>query len=457
MEDRTYYPITPSQYTIFLSRKYSMHKSIINIPTSLIIKEEMDTDILEEALRQAIKRWDSFGIRLVKDKESPKQYFTDPEVESIERLDFTRKTREAMERTFTKLGSKKLEIYESPMARFYILRTPEGYGGIFSVINHLIMDSWAISMFYKDAIEIYYALKKGTPFPKDVVPYETVLKKEVMYRQSPQHQKSLEYWQNEFSKDEPMFTHINGSEVIEKFRKKKGNEHARFAGSFYLRSTSGHDLHWITKEEIEILSRFLEEYKFPSLQVLFQMGLRTYLAKVNSHEEDVSMHNIVARRGTIEEKSTGGTRAHVVAFRTIMPPETTFEEGCRMLFDKQNELYRHADFSPMEMFKVEKSLLPASQAQSYRACSLTFQPVPMKVENGPEIETRWYSNGAVAQPFYLTVMDGDGTGGLKCYYEYMSNVISEDRIKDVHRYMTKVMTEGAKNPELTLEQFYQMY
>jgi hypothetical protein len=109
------------------------------------------------------------------------------------------------------------------------------------------------------------------------------------------------------------------------------------------------------------------------------------------------------------------------------------------------------------MFKVEKSLLPASQAQSYRACSLTFQPVPMKVENGPEIETRWYSNGAVAQPFYLTVMDGDGTGGLKCYYEYMSNVISEDRIKDVHRYMTKVMMEGAKNPELTLEQFYQMY
>lgn len=457
MEDRTYYPITPSQYTIFLSRKYSMHKSIINIPTSLIIREEMDTDILEDAVRQAIKRWDSFGIRLVKDRESPKQYFTDPEVESIERLDFTGKTREAMERTFAKLGSKKLEIYEAPMARFYILKTPEGYGGIFSVINHLIMDSWAISMFYKDAIEIYYAMKNGTPFPKDVVPYETVLKKEVMYRQSPQHQKSLEYWQNEFSKDEPMFTHINGSEVIEKFRKKKGNEHARFAGSFYLRSTSGHDLYWITKEEIETMSRFLEEYKFPSLQVLFQMGLRTYLAKVNSHEEDVSMHNIVARRGTIEEKSTGGTRAHVVAFRTIMPPETTFEEGCRMLFDKQNELYRHADFSPMEMFQVEKSLLPASQAQSYRACSLTFQPVPMSVQNGPEIETRWYSNGAVAQPFYLTVMDGDGTGGLKCYYEYMSNVISEERIKDVHRYMTKVMLEGAKRPELTLEELYQMY
>lgn len=457
MEDRTYYPLTPSQYTIFLSRKYSMHKSIINIPTSLIIREEMDMDILEDAVRQAIERWDSFGLRLVKDKESPKQYFTDRKVESIERLDFTGKSRETMERTFSKLAVKKLEIYEAPMARFYILKTPEGYGGIFSVINHLIMDSWAISMFYKDCIEIYYARKNGTAFPKDVVPYENVLKKEVMYRQSPQYQKALEYWQTEFSREEPMFTHINGSEVIEKFRKKKGNENARFAGSFYLRSTSGHDLYWISKEEIDTLSRFLEEYRFPSLQVLFQMGLRTYLAKVNDHEKDVSMHNIVARRGTLEEKSTGGTRAHVVAFRTIMPPETTFAEGCQMLFDKQNELYRHADFSPMEMFKVEKSLLPANQAQSYRACSLTFQPVPMEIGIGPEIETRWYSNGAVAQPFYLTVMDGDGTGGLKCYYEYMSNVISKERIKDVHRYMTKVMLEGARHPELTLEELYQLY
>lgn len=457
MVDRTYYPLTPSQYTIFLSRKYSMHKSIINVPTSLIIKEDMDMDLLEDAVRHSIERWDSFGIRLVKDKESPKQYFTESEVESIERLDFTGKTREAMERTFSRLGTKKLEIYEAPMARFYIIKTPEGYGGIFSVINHLIMDSWAISMFYKDCIEIYYALKDGTPFPKDVVPYEEVLKKEIMYNHSAQHTKALEYWQNEFSKDEPMFTHINGSEVINKFRKKKGNEHARFAGSFYLRSTSGHDLYWISKEEVLTMNKFLEEYKLPSLQVLFQMGLRTYLAKVNDYETDVSMHNIVARRGTLEEKATGGTRAHVVAFRTIMPPETTFAEGCRMLFDKQNELYRHADFSPMEMFNVEKSLLPANLGQSYRACTLTFQPVPMSVGKGPEIETRWYSNGAVAQPFYLTVMDGDGTGGLKCYYEYMSNVIPKERIEDVHRYMKKVMLEGAQHPELTLDELYQLY
>ncbi len=165
---------------------------------------------------------------------------------------------------------------------------------------------------------------------------------------------------------------------------------------------------------------------------------------------------MVARRGTLEEKTTGGTRVHFVHFRTIMEPSMTFYEGCKMLFDKQNELYRHADFSPMEMFEIENALLPVNPGQSYRTTTMTFQPVPMSVAGGSEIETRWYSNGAAPQPLYLTIMDGDGTGGLKCYYEYISNVISQERIKEMHNYMTKVMLEGAKNPQVTLQELYDL-
>ena len=457
MDERIYYPLTPSQLSIFLSRKYAIHKSVVNVPTSIILKEALNPDVLEESLKEAIGRWDSFGIRIMKDKEQAKQYFSAPSVESIERLDFQRKSRQDMERTFLKLASKKLEIYDAPMARFYVVTTPEGYGGVFSVISHLIMDSWAISMFYKDLFQIYYAHKDGKPYPKAVKPYEDVLKKEIAYRQTEQYQKALAYWKNEFSREEPIFTHVNGREILEKFRKKKGDDSIRYAGTFYLRSTAGHDLYWVYKEDIDVMTEFIKEYGFPSLQVLFQMGLRTYLAYINDYESDVSFYNIVARRGTLEEKLTGGTRVHFMHFRTIMDPDITFLEGLHMLLDKQNELYRHADFSPMEMFEVEHALTKVSPGVSYRSVALTFQPVPMKIEGVPEIESRWYSNGAVSQPLYLTVMDGDGTGGLKVYYEYMSNTISKEKIADLHRYMTYVMVEGAKNPNIRLRDLYEAY
>ncbi len=44
METKMYYPLSPSQLAIFYSRKYAIRKSVINIPTSLIIHESMDLD-----------------------------------------------------------------------------------------------------------------------------------------------------------------------------------------------------------------------------------------------------------------------------------------------------------------------------------------------------------------------------------------------------------------------------
>ncbi|NLB20582.1 MAG: hypothetical protein GX829_07125, partial [Clostridium sp.] len=81
----------------------------------MVVHEKLDLDVLEDAVKEAIKRWDSFGIRLIKDGKLAKQYFERPEVESVERLDFTNKTRDEMEKTFEKLGSKKLDVYDKPM------------------------------------------------------------------------------------------------------------------------------------------------------------------------------------------------------------------------------------------------------------------------------------------------------------------------------------------------------
>ncbi len=457
MELKNYYPLTASQLAMFYARKFSIHKSVINIPTSIIVNEEMDMDVLEDATEQAIKRWDSFGIRLVKEGKKAKQHFAEREVESIKRLDFSNKTREDMESTFRKLGSKKLEVFDKPMARIYLVTTPEGFGGIFSVISHLIMDSWAISSFYKDLMEIYYYKMGRGDFPKDVVPYENVLVKEMGYKESVAYTRSKEYWEEEFSKDEPIYTHVNGSTVLEQYRKKKGNENSRASNGFFLRTTAGHDLYWIKKEEVDHFNEFLLKYNLPSMQVLFQMALRTYFAKVNGHEKDVGTFNVVARRGTLLEKKTGGTRVHFMVFRTIMEEEITFLEACHQLLNKQNELYRHAEFTPLEIIDMYIDKYHIKETEGYFSAAMTFQPVAMTIKEDVQIESRWYSNGAVSQPLYITIMDGDGMGGLKCYYEYMSNFITEDTIKHLHESMVLIMLKGCENPDITLGELFDIF
>ncbi len=457
MEQKKYYPLTPSQLAVFYSRKYAVKKSVINIPTSLIIHEKLDMDILEDATEEAIRRWDSFGIRLIKDESTAKQYFGEREVESVKRLDFSHKTREEMEDTFKKLGSKKLEIYNKPMARIFLITTPEGYGGIFTIISHLIMDSWAISSFYRDLMEIYLSKMGQGEYPKDVVPFEEIVQNEIDYKDSPAYEKAKVYWQGEFSKDEPIYTHINGDKLLQEYRHKRGNENSRALNSFFLRTTAGHDLHWIKKEDVDRFTEFLKANQLPSMQVLFQMGLHTYLAKMNDCGNDVETSNVVARRGTLREKRTGGTRVHFVFLRTVMKDDITFLEACKTLFDKQNELYRHADFNSLAMIHMEKAMYKVKDTETYHSLAMTFQPLPMKLRDDLKMESNWYSNGAAAQMLYITIMDGDGTGGLKCYYEYMSNIITADKIKEFHDSMVKIMLKGCNNPEITLKELFEVF
>jgi len=186
--------------------------------------------------------------------------------------------------------------------------------------------------------------------------------------------------------------------------------------------------------------------------VLFLLGMRTYLAKVNGREKDVSINSIVARRGTLEEKQSGGTRAQPLPFRTIFEEDTTFAEMLKATFEKQNILYRHADFDPMEAFKIMHKNYGFAPQNTYITLHLTFQPIHMEVKNGAKVSTNWYCNGTAASNIGLSVMDGDGTGALKCYYEYHDSMIKPKTIDITHNFMIKVILTGIENPSVTLRE-----
>ena len=78
------------------------------------------------------------------------------------------------------------------------------------------------------------------------------------------------------------------------------------------------------------------------------MGLRTILSKFNGDEKDVSVKSCVARRGTLLEKKSGGTRIHFFPVRTYIEPETTFLEALGIIQAEQNKLFRHANFDPID-------------------------------------------------------------------------------------------------------------
>jgi hypothetical protein len=454
--ERTLYALTPSQGLTVMNRTWCIHRNVINIPTSIIVDAALDLDLLEKAVRVAVGRWDSFGIRIVKKGKQWQQYFDEPALISLKREDFRGRRLVEMEEFFHREASKVLPLAQSPMAKIWLFSDPDGNSGVFSVINHLIMDSWAISNFYVDVLKVYQSLAGGRPLPKPPVSYEGLLVKDLAYLQSERYTVDKEFWRQELTASEPLFTSLKGSWELADHRKKKKSPDLRICRNFYLRSKGEHIVKVVSADDVTRIKAFLVEARYPSMQLMFTLALRTYLDKVNDRTQDVTMGETLSRRGTLEEKHTGGSRVHHFNFRTVLPETMTFMEALETLLDKQNRYYRHMDFPSAEAMTMVEEAFDKKPGNTYSGLLFTFQTLSFTLDEALSYKTMWYCNGATALAAYLTIMDDDGSGGLRCYWEHSLSRMPATYIEDAHDFMVRVIRAGIERPAITLGELMDM-
>ena len=96
------------------------------------------------------------------------------------------------------------------------------------------------------------------------------------------------------------------------------------------------------------------------------------------------------------------------------------------------------------------------QGFGYSPGSLTFQPIPLTGVNGTKLQTKWYPNGGAPNIFYLTIMDDDGSGALRFYYEHQISQVKRETLVRLHAYMEKVIEKGISNKEITIKELLEI-
>lgn len=446
------YELTPSQQLTIMHRQFAIKRSIVNIPISIIVEEDLDLALLEVALRLAIQRWDMFGLRVFKVGKQWRQYFGERDVLCLRRVDFRGRKTSQMNRFFARESSRTLPLANEPLAKVFIVITPEGHPGIFSVMNHLIADSWAISSFYKDVFDVYRALASGSAMPKSPQSLEPVLVDELAYQESARLEADRQYWQHELSGELPFYTSILGSKVLESYRRRKRKPDARNSSTIFLRQAAKHTVKLVPASDVAACQAFLEAKRFSSMQLLFFLAVRVFLAAVNGRAPDVSILSTVARRGTLAEKRSGGCRVQSFTFRSILDEETTFAEALDILLTTQNSHFRHTDFPYWEYNKMSHQAYGTKPGETFNSLMFTFQTVPLTPAGDARFHTMWHSNGASAIDCYLTIMDDDGSGALRCYWEHRTARVKTKDIDATHSAMLRVLRAGIANPQLTIGQ-----
>lgn len=449
------YPLAAAQRLHNYTIQYCPKHQVLNIGTGLYVQEDVDFNLLREAIYQSYQRFESMRLRFIKDEDGTVyQYVVPFEEREIPFCDFSHWREEDAHNEMRKWTEVPFERYNSPMNKVVMIKLPDGYNGIYLKVDHMTMDSSSIIGFNKDILEIYCAKKYGMNMPKDTKSYIEALKKDLEYEADSEAKKrDEEFWTKEIRRKEPMYTDFTGPGRLLTQRRESGNPRLKSAVITSNSLEASILVYHLEKEPSERLLQFCEENHVPMASLLL-MGLRTVLSKFNNDEKDVSVKTNVARRGTLLEKQSGGTRIHFFPLRTVIEPKQTFLDGIRTIQAEQNRIFRHANYDPIELNSKRAKYRKLAPGASYECMSLTYQPLTLREKNAalPDINYKsfWYSNGVAAHPLYLTVMHRPEDNGLNFNFEYKRDVVTEHEMEFFYYYLCRVLFRGIEDKNRTV-------
>lgn len=452
------YPLTAAQNLHSYCLKYCPAKQVLNIGSSLTIQVDLNWDVLRECIKEAIDRCEAMRLRFAEDKDGTVyQYVVRQDDSVIEQFDFTGWTQEEADAKMREWTETPFARYDSPMHRIVIIKMPDGFQGIYIAVDHMTMDAQSLILFFRDIIELYASrMYEGIDYPKPMSSYIKQLKKDLEYEAgSKASQKDREFFQKLIASSEPIFADIYGPGKLEAERKATGNPNLRAATNTSNNVDANITTFHLETDPSARMFQFCEDQQV-SMTCLLLMGLRTYLQKENNLD-DISVTTTIARRATLQEKRSGGTRIHCFPFRTIVPREDTFIEGIYKIRDMQNQYFRHANFSPTEYYYYRSQYYKLADGQTYEPLSLTYQPLAMRYE-GPGLEkldgiqyrTARYSNGVAAHTLYLTVSQNATDNGLDFCFEYQTGVVTPEKLQEIYYYLCRIIFRGIEDCSRTV-------
>ncbi len=449
------YPLTKAQKFHLYYLDFCPKKEVLNIGTSVTIEVEINWEVLKQSIYKAYERCDSMRLRLAKDKDGTwYQYVVDREERDIEYVDLSQGSEEEAERTMRAWTRVPFEHQDSPLNRIVMISLPNGYNGIYFLADHLSMDAQSLIGFLKDVIEIYCsATYENVSYSSETASYIEQLKKDLAYEAGCRAKdRDTEFFHRLIEASEPIYNGLKGDELARQ-REREKKPQLRSVIDVSDSVDSELDCFHLEAEPTERLMKFCEEYHV-SLATLLLMGLRTYFQKMNGND-DVSINSAIARRATLQEKRCGGTRIHSFPCRTIISKDKTFLEGIYEVRDRQNELFRHANFDPVEYFAYRSKTYNTESGHTYESMSLTYQPMSLREKGLTQLgdikyRTKWYPNGATTQAMYLTVMHRSDDNGLDFNFEHQIKAVSRDQLEYLYYYVCRIMFLGITDPEQTI-------
>ena len=451
------YPLTAAQRIHYYTVSACHREELLNIATGFYIQyDKVNFDVLRECIRDGYEKFESMRLRFTRDADGNLvQYLVPTEDREIRLVDFSNWREEDAHEEMKRWSRIPIHMDGGPMNEIVMIRLPNYYNGLYMKVHHMTMDSTAITSFYSYVLNLYCSREfENIEPPKPPKSYLAQLKLDLAYEQnSPAMERDRKFWLEQLEQPEPIYTPFSPRNRLLELREQTGNPNLR---ACYGTGDIEADIkvHELEDEPSRALLRFSQESRIP-VAVILLLGLRTCFSKFAGGEKDVSVKNAVARRGTLLETQSGGTRIHFWPLRTIIEPETSFMDALKIIQAKENALLRHANYDPIRYMGETAAHYGCPPGTGYECTTLTYQPVSAASLKGRQLpdmnfKSMWYSNGVAMQLIYVTVMHRPTDNGFSFHFEYEKNSVSLDEIEKLYYYLCRAIFRGIEDPARTI-------
>lgn len=168
IEKKECYELTRSQYRLWLTSKLGGSKAY-NISEIYTVKELLNKEIFEQALRQIVKRHDSLRTTFKLNKNNEVYQYITPYEEYD--LDFVHgeqlsenKIREIIKREI----DIEIDLEKGPLFKAGLLGMKENTYVVYFLVHHIISDGWSMEVLQRELMQNYFFLAENNiPFQRE--------------------------------------------------------------------------------------------------------------------------------------------------------------------------------------------------------------------------------------------------------------------------------------------------
>ncbi len=450
------YPLTAAQNMHYQwIRKYDTQQvSGLSIVASL--KADLDFDILKKCIQLEIKRYGCMRVQFTKPDKAGKieQYIVDTDEREIPLKDLSNMSMSEADATMQSWAYQTFDGDDIPMFEIFLMRLPDGYNGFFLHMDHRLIDSCGVVVMTNDIMSLYTHFKFGADMPEPLADFEEVLEKDLKKASNEKRfAKDKAFWDAQLDKwGEPLYSDIQGPMTLDKAREAHNNPNLRAADIELKELFVAVKDYKLDADATKRLFDFCQNHQL-SMTNLLLLGIRTYLSKVNNGQEDISIQNFISRRSTHDEWTSGGSRTIMFPCRTKITPDTEFMDAAYEIQNMQNQIYMHSNYDPELIYDEIRKRYNTPENTTYESCYLTYQPMPVKMENpflkDIPMHSKWFANGAATKKMYLTVSHTED-GGMNFSYHYQTVELAEKHVELFNYYLMRIIFKGVEQPNLTV-------